>query len=193
METSWLRLTLCQLMLPSQAWSRLAQAGVMGLVLGLPRLPDTSHWQIIETTAAGGDGGLVMAAVHSGGSILYSPLSVVTLTTITQLINIINYYSGVMLNQEQIKWIFLPGLVLGWLPLIVQSGVLFGVWALLIYPRVPPPPRDGDNAEMMRILLISSLLSSSGPGEETRALQFSHWCTEGAPTSTLSLLNGEIL
>ena len=25
--------------------------------------------------------------------------------------------------------------------------------ALLIYPRVPPPPRDGDNAEIMRILL----------------------------------------
>ena len=108
METSWLRLTLCQLMLPSQAWSRLAQAGVMGLVLGLPRLPDTSHWQIIETAAAGGDGGLVMAAVHSGGSILYSPLSVVTLTIITQLINI-NHSSGAMINQEQMNIPSWPG------------------------------------------------------------------------------------
>ena len=50
-----------------------------------------------------------MAAVHSGGSILYTALSVVTLTIITQLINILNYSSGVMINQEQMNIPSWPG------------------------------------------------------------------------------------
>ena len=139
METSWLKLTLCQVMLPSQAWSRLAQAGVMGLVLGLPRLPDTSHWQIIETAAAGGDGGLVMAAVHSGGSILYSPLSVVTLTIITQLINI-NHSSGVMFNQEQMNIPSWPGFGL----ITFNSTIRCYIWSVSpadIYQSPSSSPR----------------------------------------------------
>ena len=50
-----------------------------------------------------------MAAVHSGGSILYSSLSVVTLTTITLLITIINHSSGAMINQEQMNISSWPG------------------------------------------------------------------------------------
>ena len=50
-----------------------------------------------------------MAAVQSGGSILCTALSVVTLTAITQLINIINYSSGEMFNQEQMNIPSWPG------------------------------------------------------------------------------------
>ena len=109
-----------------------------------------------------------MAAVHSGGSILYSPLSVVTLTIITQLINI-NHSSGAMINQEQMNIPSWPGFGL----ITFNSTIRCYIWSGSP-ADISQSPRDGDNAEMMRILLISSLLSSSGPGEETRALQFSH-------------------
>ena len=44
-----------------------------------------------------------------GGSILCTALSVVTLTAITQLINIINYSAGEMFNQEQMNIPSWPG------------------------------------------------------------------------------------